>query len=215
MPTTPRYRAMNPLAVASIAVGPLSIATIFASTLAGWLMLTIIPLASVILGRMALKQIRKAPSEWLGRKLAWSGIAISAGLWLLGTCWILIAPSTVVPFGYTYIQYDNLQPDPNQPTMPIPQSALNIQDKKVYMKGYMQPRRQQTGIKEFILCPTNGECPFCVRNPKPTEMVRVILQGDLEAFYTTRLIRVAGRFRVDTDDRTGVPYTIEADILKN
>ena len=86
-----------------------------------------------------------------------------------------------------------------------------MQDKKVYIKGYMQPRRQQTGIKEFILCPSNGDCQFCIPNPKRTEMMRVILPGDMETYYTTHLIGVAGRLRVDPDDLSGIPYALEAE----
>jgi hypothetical protein len=215
MSTPTRYRALNPLAVASVVIGPLSITTALASTFAGWLMLASVPLAGMILGWAALRQIRKAPHEWIGRELAWTGIGLSAFTWLVGTVLAWIPHQSEVPFGYTYVPYENLQPDPAQPTMPIPQTALDMQDKKVFMKGFMQPRRQQTGIKEFVLCPTNGECPFCTPNPRPTEMIRVILQGDLEAVYTTRLIKVAGRFRVDPDDLSGVPYAVEADILKN
>ena len=78
----------------------------------------------------------------------------------------------------------------------------------------MQPRRQQTGIKEFILCPTNGECPFCNPNPKRTEMIRVVLQGDLETVYTTHPIGVGGRFQVDPGSPSGIPYSLEADYLR-
>jgi hypothetical protein len=112
------------------------------------------------------------------------------------------------------VSYETLQPDPAKPTEPIPQTAIDMQDRKVYIKGYMQPRRQQTGIKDFILCPTNGECPFCTPNPKRTEMIRVTLQGDLETTYTTHPISVAGRFRVDPDDPSGIPYGLDAEILR-
>ena len=113
--------------------------------------------------------------------------------------WLIFAGVSEVPYGYQRISYETLQPDPSKPTEPIPQTAIDMQDRKVYIKGYMQSRRTLTGIKEFILCPTNGECPFCTPNPKRTEMIRVILQGDLEATYTTHLIGVAGRFRVDLE----------------
>jgi hypothetical protein len=209
-----RYRALNSLAVTSVVLGVLSLLTALASTGSSWLLLTLIPLAGVVVGWRAVKQVRKAPDEWTGLKLAWLGIVLSAGLWAAGSAWVLLASASEVPFGYAPIAYEDLQPDPQTPTMPIPQSALDMQDKKVFLRGYMQPRRQQTHIKEFILCPTNGECPFCNPSPKRTEMIRVILQGDLEAAYTAQLIRVAGRFRVDPQDPGGVPYGLEADYLR-
>ena len=44
-------------------------------------------------------------------------------------------------------------------------------------------------------------------------MIRVVLQGDLEAIYTTHLIGVGGRFQVDANDPSGIPYSIQADYL--
>ena len=124
---------------------------------------------------------------------------------IVGFAWLVFARVSEIPYGYQWVAYETLQPDPAKPTEPIPQTALDMQDRKVFIKGFMQPRRQQTGIKDFILCPTNGECPFCTPNPKRTEMIRVILQGDLETSYTTHPIGVAGRFRVDLDAPAGFP----------
>lgn len=206
--TATHYRALCPKAVASVAVGSLSILTA-----AHW-SLAVLPLVGMWLGWQALKQIRRAPNEWTGVRVAWTGIGISAGLWAIGFGWLIFAGVREVPYGYTRITYEQIQPDPNVPTEPIPQSATDMQDKRVFVKGYMQARRQQTGIKEFILCPSNGECQFCIPNPKRTEMVRIVLQGDLETIYTTRQIGVGGRFQVDPADPGGIPYTIEADVIR-
>ena len=136
-------------------------------------------------------------------------------MWTFGYGWLIFAKTSEVPFGYHRITFDDdLQPDPAKPTEPVPQSALDLQDGKVFIQGFMQPRRQQMGIKEFILCPANGDCPFCIPNPKPTQMIRVILQGDMDTIYTTRLVSVAGRFRVDINDPNGIPYAIDANYLK-
>jgi hypothetical protein len=200
-----RYRAINPLAVASVAAGVLSIATALHGSLA------VIPVAGIVLGWRALRQIRNTPDEWTGLGLAQTGIGLSAALWVVGSGWLLFARASEIPYGYQPVSYESLQPDPNKPTEPIPQTALDMQDRKVFIRGYMQPRRQQTGIKDFILCPTNGECPFCIPNPKPTEKIRVTLQGDLETSYTTHPIGVAGRFRVNQDDPNGIAYGLDAD----
>jgi hypothetical protein len=209
-----RYQAVHPLAVASVVVGVLSILTMFGSSVAAWLLLAAIPLAGIAIGWRALRQIRKAPAEWIGLELAFAGVALSAALWLLGTCWVLFVQAGEVPPGFVRVHYKELQPDPSRPTEPIPQTALDMHDRKVYLKGYMQPRRQQTGIKDFILCPTNGECPFCIPNPKRTEMIRVRLQGDLDTAYTTHEIGVAGRFRVEPDDPSGIPYALDGEYIR-
>ena len=208
-PPVTRYRALCPLAVPSVVVGALSIVTVFSWYLA------LVPLVGIGLGWQAQRRIRRAPDECTGLGLARLGIGLSVGFWILGYGWLLYAGVRDVPYGYDLISYNTLQPDPNVPTEVVPEAALDLHEKKVFVKGYMQPRRQQTGIKEFILCPSTGECPFCIPNPKRTEMIRVVLQGDLEAFYTTHLIGVGGQLQVDPDDFDGYTYTLEADCLRN
>jgi hypothetical protein len=203
-----RYRALCPPAVASIVVGALSILSVFHWSLG------LVPLAGIVLGWRAVQRIRQAPDEWTGLGLARVGIGLSAGLWIVGYGWLLFARVSEVPYGYERVSYEMLQPDPNAPAEPVPQSALDMQDKRVFIRGYMKPVRRQTGIKEFTLCPSNGECPFCTPNPKRTEMIRVLLQGDLEAVYTTHQIGVGGRFQVDASSPSGIPYSLEADYLR-
>jgi hypothetical protein len=207
-PPGSRYRAMNPLAVASTIVAVLSIVTAM-----HWL-LFVVPLTGIALGWVALRQIRKAPEEWTGLRLAQVGLGLSAAMW--AGCYLILFCERAgeVPPGYTRVSYDDLQPDPSKPTELIPQTAVDLQDGKIFVQGYMQSRRQMTGIKEFILCPASGDCPFCNQSPKRTEMIRVILMGDKEATYNKHLISVAGRFRIDLNDPSGVPYAIEADYMQ-
>ncbi len=207
-PSPAHYRAIEPLAVLSVVFGGLSILT----ALHWWL--TLIPLVGVGLALRARRKILDAPDALTGMRLVKLGIWLSAVLWLAGAAWLLTREARTVPFGYQPINYDTIQPDPAHPTQPIPQRALDMNDKKVYVEGYMQPGRRQTHIKEFVLTPISGHCPFCTPDPKPTEMVRVKLQGDMETSYTTRLVGVAGRFQVTPDDPSGVPYAIEADVLR-
>jgi hypothetical protein len=207
-PSAVRYRALCPSAVASVVLGTLSITTVFSWYLA------VVPLVGIGLGWQAWRRIRDAPSEWTGAGLARLGIGLSVGLWVVGYGWLIFSGVRGVPYGYQLVRYESLQPDPNAPADPIPQSALDLKEKRVFIKGYMQPRRKQTGIKDFILVPVNGECPFCIPNPKRTEMIRVVLQGDLDTIYTTHLIGVGGRFQIDPADPSGVPYSLEADCLR-
>ena len=203
-----RYRAFCPAAVVSIVVGALSILSALHWSLA------LVPMVGIGLGWRAVQRIRRAPDEWTGLGLARLGIGLSAGFWLVGYGWLFFARVSEVPYGYERVGYEALQPDPNTPTMPIPQTALDMQDKRVFVKGYMKPLRRQTGIKEFTLCPSNGECPFCTPNPKPTEMIRIVLQGDLETVFTTHVVGVGGRFQVDPSSANGIPYSVEADYLR-
>jgi hypothetical protein len=204
-PPVSRYRALCPLAVTSVVIAALSWMTVF-----HWGFVAV-PLAGVIFGWVALRQIRKAPDELAGRAASLIGLIGSAALGIVGLTFFATGYTSEVPFGYTRLNYEDLQPDPSKPTEAAPETAVNMDDKKVFVKGFMQTPRQRTHIKEFIMNPCSGECPFCIKSPKRTEMIRVILPGDLEAEYTTRQIGVAGRFHVDVNDPGGIPYSIEAE----
>ena len=128
--------------------------------------------------------------------------------------WSVFAGMREIPFGYDLISYDSLQPDPNKPTEAIPESATLMNDKKVYIKGYMKPSRRQTGIKDFIMCPSAGQCPFCNPDPKPTEMIHVVMQGSATTAFTNRQIGIAGRLHVDPSDPGGLPYSLDADYVR-
>lgn len=209
-PTPPptRYRAVEPLAVMSTIFAALSILTAM-----NWWM-ALIPFTGIVLGLKSRRRILDAPDVYAGLWLAKLAIWPSVVLWILGYTWLALAKVSEVPYGYEQIKYETLQPDPNTPTQPIPESARLMEDKKVFVKGFMQPRRQQVHIKEFIICPTKGRCPFCTPKPKPTEMIRVRLGGDLETNYTTHEVGIAGRFHVEPGDPSGIPYVIKAEIIR-
>jgi hypothetical protein len=210
-----RYRALSPAAVVSLALGVLSFLTMF------WWPLAIIPIAGMVVGWLALRQIQAAPEEWTGLKFAQWGIGVSLALWIAGYVWYFgLLPASVrsavgmsdIPFGYELVSYDTLQP--TNPAEFVPESATLMDDKKVYIKGYMKPSRRQTGIKDFIMCPSSGQCPFCNPDPKPTEMIRVMMQGGATTAFTNRQIGIAGRLHVDPTDPGGVPYSLDADYVR-
>jgi hypothetical protein len=212
------YLGVSRLAVVSLAAGVLSILTIW-----HWMFL-VIPLAAVAVGWIALLRIRDYPSELTGRWLAIAGILVAAAFALLGVGYVALAKVGEVPFGYDEISYEQLQPDPDVPGERIPQKMLEYQDqqdqagdqaqtKKVFLRGFMDGVRRQSGIKVFVLCPTlPGECAGCP-DPKPTEMIRVELQENLTAHFTPHEIHVGGRLKVDPTFAYGTPYLLKADYL--
>ena len=112
------------------------------------------------------------------------------------------------------MDYTELQPDLSVADQKVPPAIMDLDGKKVYIKGYMIPARQQVRLRKFLLCPTNGVCTFHFPNPKPTEIIRIELCGDLATDYTTQLLGVGGKFHVDPDDPHGMPYTMDADCLR-
>ena len=205
------YREVNRFAVTSIVLGALSILTMF-----GWFF-GVLPLAGIVLGILALRQIDAAPGEMTGRGFAITGIAISAVLWIVGTSYVLFVAINEVPIGYTVLTFEDLQPDPENEGQIVPQRILDLEDKYVYIKGYMYPGRQNTGIQQFVMVPSRFHCQFCRRDLKSTEMLQVTTVGDLLADFAVHQTGVGGKFHIDLREAArplgGRPYKIEADYL--
>ncbi|MGA2034200.1 MAG: DUF4190 domain-containing protein [Thermoguttaceae bacterium] len=201
-----RYRALSRTAVASFVLGALSI-VVFLS----WF-LAMLPLAAIALGIAALRRIRWTPEELTGRELARAGILLAVGFWLGGYLWLALSWSNEAPWGYERIEYSALQPDWKAGEK-VAHKAQELEDQLVYVKGYMSPTRQQTKLRKFILCPTNGVCQFCNPNPRPTEMIRVRMVGDQTADFTNHLIGIGGKFHYDAEDRAA-PYSMDVDYIR-
>ena len=211
-----RYRAVSTAAVISLALGVFSVLAFWNPA---WLLISV---AGILAGWIALRRIRANPEELTGTAIAWIGIGASALLGLLAVIAFLFARAHEFPYGYQRVDYEMLQaePDPSLPkgTYTIPEAAYELQydptrNNKIGIAGYMYPTRGMTGLKRFLLCPAIPNCPSCAPNPVPTEIIHVTLEGDLTAVYTTGLVHVGGKFRIDTASPDGVPYYLDADFL--
>ena len=139
-------------------------------------------------------------------------------LWVVGAGCYVYGQHRGVPHGYKLISFDDLQPDPDVSGEVIPPAALELNDKKVFIRGYMYPGRQYTRIKQFILVPTFGHCNFCSRMLKSSDMIRIKLVGDLMTDYKNRIAGFGGTLRIDQEQASrpfgGVPYEIDADEVR-
>jgi hypothetical protein len=209
---TSRYRSLSALAVASMVCGVLSVLVMFGVTLA------VIPVAGILLGRAALKRIRRAPEELSGAAVARAGIALCVAFWMAGYIWLYYAHAKEVPHGYTEVSYEELQGDTATGGREIPKRAMELDKKKIFVKGYMYPGRQQLDLKQFIISRDNGRCNFCMPNPTPTDLVHVTLTGDLATDYTTHIVALGGTLHVETDPekiaRKGTAYHLDADYIR-
>jgi hypothetical protein len=214
-PTKPakpaRYRAVSAPAVACLVFGVLSSLTILDWTLA------IFPLSTLVLGWQALKRIRRNPEELTGRKLAQAGLILAGVFWVAGYSWLLYSYCYDTPAGYKAVPYKVLLSDASMKEQKVPPEAHDLDKQKIYIKGYMYPGSQNTGIRQFLLVNDNGACAFCAPKPKPTQLILVKLANGMRTEYTTRLIGVGGEFKVHTDTQEqfgGIFYELEADCLR-
>jgi len=207
-----RYRSLSALAVAALGCGLLSVLVVF-----GWAM-TVFPVVGILLGRAALVRIRRAPEEYSGAALARAGIGLSVFFWVGGSLWLWYVQAKEVPHGYTAVAYEELQGDASTGGRTIPKRALVLNGKKIFVKGFMYPGRQQVDLKQFLISRDNGRCNFCMPNPTPTDLVNVTLTGDLRTDYTTHIVALGGTLRVEQDPekmaRQGMAYHLEADYIR-
>jgi hypothetical protein len=211
-----RYRSMSWPAIMSLIAGVFSLLTIF-----GYVFLTI-PLLAIALGWHALRTIRAARDEYTGTAFAWGGIAAAAVFGLVGFSIYDYWQAHNVPAGYQKITFDELQSNNTQEI--IPPTAYDLEptdlerDKRVYITGYIYPSRRTFKLKEFILVPTLSHCQFCQQKLSSTQMMYVKFTGDLRTDYTTNLVKLGGKFRVDRTQLLnpfgGLPYQLEADYFR-
>jgi len=207
-----QYRAVSWVAVASVVCGLLSFVTVFGAYF------IVVPAAGIALGWNAWQRIREVPGELTGRGLAWAGMALSVVLGALGGGALWAYEMREVPWGYTKVDWDDLQPDRDDPSELIPPDAMELDGKRIFIKGYMYPGRQTIGIKRFVLVPTVGHCSFCSPQIKSTEMIVADLQGDLRTTYKRRVTSIGGTLRIDQLEVAkpfgGFPYVLEVDYVR-
>jgi hypothetical protein len=210
------YRVLSSSAVASCVLGVLGAANLLSYDYG--VLLGIVPLLAVLLGTRALWVISRNPEEMTGKWLAIAGLALGCVFLMSGWGIAGAVYATEVPEGYQRIGYEQLQPDPESPGQIMPPSAMDLDGKRVFVKGYMYPGAQTRGIKQFLLCRDNGDCCFG-GNPKLTDRILVQLTDSRRMEYSKRLQKLAGTFRIKPamaidGAQGGVLYHLEADYLQ-
>jgi hypothetical protein len=185
-----QYRALSAAAVATLVVGILSLMAF----LHPWFV--VLPIVGIVLGIVAVKKIRANAEELTGEVVARAGMALSLLFGIAGPSYQAYVYATEVPDWAQRISYAQLQPDENSPGLLFPRSALALDGKKVFIKGYIYPGQQTDGIKQFLLCRDRGDCCFG-GNPKITDRIQVTLADPLTVSFSSRQFKVAGTFRVE------------------
>ena len=182
------YRALSTAAVSSLVLGLLAISAIL-----GWTLLAI-PLLGLCLGIYGVRTVNRYPQEYTGKRFGQIGIALSAIFLVAGVTWQSYVYATEVPEGYTRINYELLQPNPEILTERIPPAAPELDGELIFIKGYVYPTEEQTGIRKFMLARDQGDCCFG-GNPKETERILVTLKDPRGFRYSPKQFKVAGKFR--------------------
>ncbi|MEO1991435.1 MAG: hypothetical protein ABGW78_05835 [Pirellulales bacterium] len=205
------YRSISGVAITSVvlaAMSPLSF-------LSWWL--SLIPMFSLLLGMIALREIFYRPTELTGKGLTYLSIAASSVIVTSAVSYHAYVYATELPPGFQRLSYAMLQPLPGDPPTAVPNTAIKMDGRGVLIKGYMYPGKQQEGITQFLLVRDQGDCCFG-GNPKITDRVLVTLEDGLGISFTSRMRKIAGHFYIKPIGGSavegGVLYHLEDAVLR-
>jgi len=206
------YMAVSRAAVAGLILGLLAVMSIW------FVPLILLPVVGLVCGIIGLKSIRSLPNELTGAPIALGAIVLNGFFLLLAPSLHAYTYLTEVPDGYVRASFTDLKSDGYSEDYPPP-SALELDGKNVFLKGYIHPTSIVSGAaQKFILVPDLGTCCFGGQ-PKLTHMVEITLTGDTFARYAMRQVKVAGTLHVDTQlkpiaELQGVYYQMNADVYR-
>lgn len=203
------YRPVPVLAPLSLFFGVCSFAGILA--VAG-LSIAVVGMA---LAMACLWQIRRSQGELGGRMLARIGLALSAFFFVCGGGYHGFVYATEVPEGYTRVNFSWLSKQEityDNGKLKLAPEVAELDGQPIFIKGYMYPTRQQTGISEFTLLKDTGQCCFGGQ-PKMNDMIAVRFKDGMTVNHREmQLVGVGGILRarqvVQSGELTAV-YSIE------
>ncbi|MEM7317350.1 MAG: DUF4190 domain-containing protein, partial [Planctomycetota bacterium] len=180
--------------------------------------LVFIPIIGAFLGFRAIKIIKERSHELTGLGLARVGTGLCIILTIASIAWDRYVWYTEVPEGYERISFSQLQPDKDVPESPIPPFAKTMDEKRIFVRGYMYPDETSGPQRRFVLVPDMGTCCFGGQ-PALTDMIEVTLKDPLYITYSQRMRRLGGTLKVDERKKPvsgldGVYYQLDADYLK-
>lgn len=151
----------------------------------------------LLIGEICLWQIRKAQGELGGRTLARIGVVLSALFVVLGGSYHGYVYATEVPEGYERMSFSWLSKQElkfEDGVTKLTPEVEALDGKQVYVKGYMYPTGQLTGLSRFLLLKDTGQCCFG-GEPKMTDMIVVEFKNGMTVdHHEMQLVGVAGIF---------------------
>jgi hypothetical protein len=205
------YRAVSRAAVASCILSLLGL-------LAFWFVpLMALPLAAILLAMAGRSAIHRYPDELTGKTLATVGLLAGISTLVAATATHLYIYNTEVPDGYERVSFSSLKSPYYGADIP-PESAIELDGKQVFLKGYILPTSVASGSStRFVLVPDIATCCFGSQ-PKGTHMVEVRLKEGA-ARFRLKQVKLAGTFHVTNQSHqlnsieTGF-YQLDADIFR-
>ena len=185
------YRAISRAAVATVIV----IFPAMLGLIQAFSPMLVFALVGIILASFALRTIKRYPDEYSGYSLAVAGMAINACLLFGGVASHAYVYATEVPEGYDRVAFYDLQRPEPQPDFPT-ETAMTLDGKPVFLKGYIHPSSGSGMLRRFILVPDLGTCCFGGQ-PRSTDMIEVTLTGGQTVKAGLTKLKLAGKFMLN------------------
>jgi hypothetical protein len=169
------------------------------------------------LGALAIVGIRKYPEELTGVKLAKFGILFSLLSFCTFTSFHTYHYLTEVPEDHQRLTFYEIKSPKHRKYIPT-ERAMELNGKKVFMKGYTFPGKSKKNLSKFLMVGDFGLCCFG-GDPQPTHSVKVSFKNGQKIDYSQRVRKLTGTFRVldhlgQDETKTGYIYELEADTVQ-
>jgi len=186
------YRSVSKSAIASLTFAILGVLTAFLGHI-----FVLMPLLGLGFGLVALSSFRRFPEELTGKTVGKIGLILSLVILVTSVTYHSYIYATEVPPDHIRIAFSDLRPNPKTPNIPFSEKSMELDGKKVFLKGYVRPPGgKKRKLKEFILVGDFGDCCFG-GNPKITDVVAISIVGDDTVDYGFALRRIAGTFHLN------------------
>jgi hypothetical protein len=183
-----------------------------------------IGVAAIVTSVCCLLQIRRSGGDLGGRRLTLTAFALAVLFSISGATWHGYVYATEVPEGYDRLSFSWLAkqaPYYEDGKLKLADTVLDLDGKQVFVKGYIYPGRQTTGITQFVFLKDTGQCCFGGQ-PKLSDMILVDMQGEKTVDHDPinnqyRQYSVAGVFRAEPilqDGEVRQLYRLEANHVR-
>jgi hypothetical protein len=195
------YRPVPPLAPISLFLGICAISGFMGVPCLA------VGFVGMVLGAIALWQIRRSEGYLGGKGVACLGVALSTLLFFAGSGYHTYAYVNELPEGYERVSFNELSKYDLKVVEGKPEFSPEVDGlngKPIYIKGYMYPTGRQTGLTEFVLVKDTGQCCFGGQ-PKLTDMILVKFDESNPVNHREQqLVGIGGVFHASGAVQSGV-----------
>ncbi|REJ91049.1 MAG: hypothetical protein DWQ34_16115 [Planctomycetota bacterium] len=188
------YHPVPPTAVVGFVLGLLSFMALLGVT--G----IVIAAVGTILSLLSLIKILRSRGLYSGRNLAIAGFVLSAAFMVSGCIYQRHLYQNEVPAGFERISFsrdisrDAFITEHGEPRLNPEVAAL--EDKPVFLKGFVYPTERMTGLSSFLLLKDSDECCFG-GDPAVEDMIGVVMEDGQTIDYYAGRVSVAGTFELN------------------